>query len=81
MIAPGLARGGAERQIFATADGLLRRGYEVEIFYFTSVAGQPDFINEFSQLGIKCHRASELSDLIVSGNGIETSTDFANLLN
>jgi hypothetical protein len=34
MVAPGLARGGAERQILATAEGLLQRRYEVEIFLF-----------------------------------------------
>jgi glycosyltransferase involved in cell wall biosynthesis len=71
MIAPSLARGGAERQILATANGLLKRGYEVEIFYFTSVAGQPEFIDEFSQLGVKCQHASDLGDLIVGGDSIE----------
>jgi hypothetical protein len=38
MVAPGLARGGSERQILATADGLLQRGYEVEIFYFADLS-------------------------------------------
>src|SRR5262249_58173704 len=71
MIAPVLARGGAERQILATADGLLRRGYEVEIFYFNSVAGEPDFIDEFSQLGIKCHHPFELGGFIVGGDNVE----------
>ena len=71
MIAPVLARGGAERQILATADGLLRRGYEVEIFYFNSVAGEPDFIDEFSQLGIKCHHPFELGGFIVGGDSVE----------
>ena len=75
MIAPGLARGGAERQILATADGLLRRGYEVEIFYFAGVAGEPDFIDEFSQLGIKCHHPFELGDFIVSGSSVEDIHD------
>ena len=75
MIAPGLTRGGAERQILATADGLLRRGYEVEIFYFASVAGEPDFIDEFTQLGINCHHPFELGDFIVSGDSVEDIHD------
>jgi glycosyltransferase involved in cell wall biosynthesis len=75
MIAPGLARGGAERQILATADGLLRRGYEVEIFCFAGVAGEPDFIDEFSQLGIKCHHPFELGDSIAVGDSVEDIHD------
>ena len=49
VVTPGLARGGEERQILATADGLLQRGYEVEVFYVTHLAGEPNFIDEFSQ--------------------------------
>ena len=75
MIASGLTRGGAERQILATADGLLRRGYEVEIFYFAHVAGEPDFIDEFTQLGINCHHPFELGDFIVSGDSVEDIHD------
>jgi len=75
MIASGLTRGGAERQILATADGLLRRGYEVEIFYFARVAGEPDFIDEFTQLGINCHHPFELGDFIVSGDSVEDIHD------
>jgi glycosyltransferase involved in cell wall biosynthesis len=71
MIAPGLARGGSERQMLATAAGLLRRGYEAEIFYFAGVAGEPDFIDEFSQLGIKCQHPFELGDFIVGGDSVE----------
>lgn len=59
MVAPGLARGGAERQIVATAEGLLQRRYEVEIFYFADVDSEPDFISELSQLGIECHHSFE----------------------
>jgi Glycosyltransferase Family 4 len=68
MVAPGLARGGAERQILATADGLLQRGYEVEIFYFTDVIGEPKFLNEFSQLGIACHHSSEFPNSVRGGD-------------
>jgi glycosyltransferase involved in cell wall biosynthesis len=75
MIASGLTRGGAERQILATADGLLGRGYEVEIFYFAGVAGEPDFIDEFTQLGINCHHPFKLGDFIVSGDSVEDIHD------
>jgi len=33
MVAPGLTRGGSERQILATADGLLQRGYQVDFLF------------------------------------------------
>jgi len=75
MVAPGLARGGAERQILATAYGLLQRGYEVEIFYFADLAGQPDFIDEFSKLGIKCRHPFEFEGSVLSGDSIEDIHD------
>jgi glycosyltransferase involved in cell wall biosynthesis len=75
MVAPGLARGGAERQILATADGLLQRGYEVEIFYFADLAGEPDFIDEFSKLGIKCHHPFEFGGSVVGGDSVEDIHD------
>ena len=68
MVAPGLARGGAERQILATAEGLLQRGYEVEIFYFTDVVSEPDFISEFSQLSIECHNPFEFRNSFGGAN-------------
>jgi glycosyltransferase involved in cell wall biosynthesis len=71
MVAPSLARGGAERQILATADGLLRRGYEVEIFYFADLVGEANFIDEFSQLGINCHHPSKFRSSIVDEHKVE----------
>ncbi|TMJ79592.1 MAG: hypothetical protein E6G76_28250 [Alphaproteobacteria bacterium] len=71
MVAPGLTRGGAERQILATAHGLLRRDYEVEIFYFADPVTTPDFLDEFSQLGIKCRHPFEYGDSAGGGNNIE----------
>jgi glycosyltransferase involved in cell wall biosynthesis len=62
MVTSGLTRGGCERQILATADGLLRQGYQIQIFCFASLPGEPDFANEFSHLGIKCCHAFELGD-------------------
>jgi glycosyltransferase involved in cell wall biosynthesis len=71
MVTPSLTRGGAERQILATADGLLHRGHEVEIFYFTDLVGEANFIDEFSQLGIKCHHPSKFRDLIFDEDNVE----------
>src|SRR6516165_4607556 len=75
MVAPGLVRGGAERQILATAYGLLQREYEVEIFYFADLAGQPDFIDEFSKLGIKCRHPFEFGGFVLSGDSVEDIHD------
>jgi glycosyltransferase involved in cell wall biosynthesis len=61
MVTSGLTRGGCERQILATADGLLRQGYQIQIFCFAAPPGEPDFANEFSHLGIKCCHAFEVS--------------------
>jgi len=71
MVAPGLTRGGAERQLLATAHGLLSRDYEVEIFYFADPASTPDFLDEFSQLGIKCRHPFECGDSAGGGDSIE----------
>ena len=60
-----LARGGCERQILATADGLLRRGNQIEIFYFAT--GEVEFTEEFSRLGIKCRHAFEAAESITRG--------------
>ena len=38
MVTSALARGGSERQMFATVRGLVERGYTVEIFELASVA-------------------------------------------
>ena len=35
------------------------------------LAGEPDFIDEFSQLGIKCHHRSEFEGSVVGGDGVE----------
>jgi glycosyltransferase involved in cell wall biosynthesis len=80
MVAPSLARGGAERQILATADGLLNRGYEVEIFYFTDLVGEGNFIDEFSQLGIKCHHPSKFMCSIVDDEDIYGLRQFAEIV-
>src|SRR5262249_8569777 len=71
MVAPGLARDGAERQMLATADGLVQRGYQVQVFFFTDLLGEPDFISEFSQLGVSCHHWREFGSSIGDGDNIE----------
>jgi hypothetical protein len=64
MVTSVLARGGCKRQILATADGLLRRGYQLEIFFAT---GEVEFTEEFSRLGIKRRHAFEAAESITRG--------------
>jgi glycosyltransferase involved in cell wall biosynthesis len=65
MVTSVVTRGGSERQILATAEGLIRRGYLVKIFCLASPDSEPNFIEEFSRLGIKCSHAFEAADSIV----------------
>jgi len=83
MVTSGLTRGGTERQILATADGLLQRGYEIEVLYVTDPAGEPDFNEEFSQLGIKCYSPAEFGDAFAGGEraeGIHDLRQFAQIV-
>src|SRR5262249_52286076 len=83
MVTSGLTRGGTERQIWATADGLLQRGYEIEVLYVTDPAGEPDFNEEFSQLGIKCYSPAEFGDAFAGGEraeGIHDLRQFAQIV-
>ena len=59
MVTSVLARGGSERQMLATAEGLIRRGYQVEVFCFDRSPDGSDFTAEFSRLGIRCRNAFE----------------------
>jgi glycosyltransferase involved in cell wall biosynthesis len=53
MVVESLARGGAERQLIAVTQGLLRESYEVEILDLIGVAtGQANFAQEISDLGV-----------------------------
>jgi hypothetical protein len=56
MVTESLARGGAERQMLALTQGLLDRGYAVEILELIGVVpGQANFIDEFRALGVEPH--------------------------
>jgi glycosyltransferase involved in cell wall biosynthesis len=60
MVTGALARGGAERQMIASANGLLREGYEVEVLELQgTVPGQSTFKDEMAALGVPLHHASE----------------------
>jgi glycosyltransferase involved in cell wall biosynthesis len=62
MVTEGLARGGAERQMFALSAGLRERGHEVQVFELFGVApGQAGFADEFTRLGIRSRRASDFA--------------------
>ena len=68
MVTSVLARGGCERQMLATADGLIHRGYQIEIFCFGAPPPEGSFIEEFSRLGITCRHAFEAVDSMARVN-------------
>jgi glycosyltransferase involved in cell wall biosynthesis len=62
MVIESVARGGAERQMLALTQGLLDRGYAVEVLELTGVVpGQASFIDEFRALRLEPKRASDVS--------------------
>ena len=52
MVTSALAMGGCERQILATAEGLIPLGYEIEIFELAEIHSQFGLDDEFWKLGI-----------------------------
>jgi glycosyltransferase involved in cell wall biosynthesis len=83
MVTSVVTRGGCERQILATAEGLIRRGYQVEIFCLASPDAEANFIEEFSRLGIKCCDAFETADSIVQvddDQDVQSVGNFAQLV-
>src|SRR4051812_21418400 len=64
MVTSVLARGGCERQMFATVRGLLQSGYAIEIFKLANAPpGEPSFEAEFEALGVKSIVAAEFGDM------------------
>ena len=54
MVASTLIQGGSERQMVATAAGLVKRGYDVRIMALDPLPrGMPSFEDEIAKLGIK----------------------------
>jgi glycosyltransferase involved in cell wall biosynthesis len=75
MVTSTLARGGSERQMLATAHGLLRAGCHVEIFEIAHLdAGYFTFADEFSRLGVRIRSAADFGDSAI-GDG-ETADAF-----
>jgi glycosyltransferase involved in cell wall biosynthesis len=73
MVLSPLARGGSERQLLATAHGLVRLGYHVEIVELTRTAREEfGFRDELGRFGLTPRSAT---DLTPSFRGSETSTD------
>lgn len=78
MVLSPLARGGSERQLLATAHGLVRLGYRVEIVELTRTATEQfGFRDELARFGLTPRSATELTP---SFRGSETSTDAHGLL-
>jgi glycosyltransferase involved in cell wall biosynthesis len=64
MVISVLARGGCERQLLATARGLLGRGYTIEIFKLDAGPdGETSFEAEFAALPIRTRCARDFGDM------------------
>src|SRR5262245_1054690 len=66
MVTSALAMGGCERQILATAEGLIALGYEIEIFELAEIHAQFGLDDEFWKLGITSRRSSDFYDQVLS---------------
>jgi len=66
MVTSALAMGGCERQILATAEGLVALGYEIEIFELAEIHSQFGLDDEFWKLGITSRRPSDFYDELLS---------------
>lgn len=63
MIAANVERGGAQRRMVITTNGLLRRDYDVRILTFgTSTPGVPTFEEEIRELGIMRQSLMDFED-------------------
>jgi glycosyltransferase involved in cell wall biosynthesis len=87
MVTSALAMGGSERQMLATAEGLVALGYEIEIFELSEIQAQFGLEAEFWKLGIRSRRPSDLYDEVVwetgnrSGNELPRFTSLLEHLN
>lgn len=71
MVTSALACGGVERQMLALTEGLLQRGYLVQVFELAGVPpGAFSFETEFSMLGVKSRRAPDLADVFSKSDGL-----------
>jgi glycosyltransferase involved in cell wall biosynthesis len=66
MVASALAMGGCERQMLATAEGLVALGYEIEIFDLADIHAQFSLEDEFWKLGITSRRPPDFYDEVLS---------------
>jgi glycosyltransferase involved in cell wall biosynthesis len=80
MVTSSLARGGCERQILATANGLVREGYRIEVFCLAPPVPEPNFMEEFSQLGITCRHVADSIPHVNGGQNVQSLTKFAQLV-
>jgi glycosyltransferase involved in cell wall biosynthesis len=70
MVVPTIARGGCERRLISTAEGLIEQGYDVEVFVLEHVpAGAAAFEDEFKKLG------AEFMEDFEPTTGDETTAD------
>ncbi len=68
MVASALARGGSERQLIATTEGLVRLGYDVQVFAFADpYDGHAGLAHELQNLGITPQTSSSFALRIGKG--------------
>src|SRR5215510_165660 len=77
MVTSALAMGGCERQMLATAEGLVALGYEIEIFELAEVHAQFGLDDEFWKLGITSRRPSDFYDDILSRAAHQSPSELA----
>jgi hypothetical protein len=83
MVTEALASGGAERQMVALTQGLLRRRLNVQVFeVIGTVPGQPSFAGEFAKMGVRLRSPDEFADGEddFTGSGFEDLQPFIPLL-
>jgi glycosyltransferase involved in cell wall biosynthesis len=77
MVASALAMGGCERQMLATAEGLVALGYEIEIFELAEIHAQFSLEDEFWKLGITSRRPPDFYDELLSHPARRSGSELA----
>jgi glycosyltransferase involved in cell wall biosynthesis len=81
MVTEALARGGAERQMFALTQGLIERGFEVRIFELIgTVPGQARFADEFTDIGVRIYKAHPVGTTPADDSLVEHLAPYAAIL-
>ena len=77
MVTSALAMGGSERQMLATAEGLVALGYDLEIFELAEMPAQFGLEAEFWKIGIRSLRGCDFYDEILSARADRADSELA----